>query len=100
MVLGCQLNKAVAAKNNSDVALRKLMDHVALITKRLEAAGGIPGGSGGGNKALNLKPDGTLRFRPSDGPPPVRVAWFQTCFPLKPAYHHGWPYFFLFVISD
>ena len=65
VVLGAQLNKAIAAKQTTDVALRRLLELARNSIARLERAKRQPA-----VPVLGIKP-----HRPSNGPPPPRGAW-------------------------
>ncbi|EDQ92330.1 uncharacterized protein MONBRDRAFT_30751 [Monosiga brevicollis MX1] len=73
LVLGVQLNKAVHGRQASEAALEKLRDFANRTLRRMIFIGNY--GPRFADKSLALRSDGTLQYRPSDGPLPPTAPW-------------------------
>jgi syntaxin-binding protein 4 len=72
VAVGCQLNKAVELKLTFETATQELLSFARRVNDRLLAAQNEPTGP---DKRLNIREDGTLRHRPSDGILPPSAGW-------------------------
>lgn len=72
IILGVQLNKAVKSKEDNHLVLRRQIDLARRTKMRLTEASQRQRTA---DTDLNLRADGTIRHRPSDGPLPPSATW-------------------------